>query len=165
MVERRPAPLLPRSAVPPQPPTARLQRHRRGWQRQRPDGQRPDAHYPIGPFAPTDDFGPPHGLGADKSDLGAPQAAFTASTPAVSGISPASGPTSGGQWVAVRGTNLSGATAVDFGRLPAPRVNAISATELRALTPAHPAGHVDVVVKGPAGRSEVSPADRYSFAP
>ena len=125
----------------------------------------PTPTIPSARLGPPTTSGRPTVLGPDKSDLGAPQAAFTASTPAVNGIRPASGPTSGGQWVTVRGTNLSGATAVDFGRVPAPRVNAISATELRALTPAHPAGHVDVVVRGPAGRSEVSPADRYSFAP
>jgi hypothetical protein len=130
-----------------------------------PAANAPTPTIPSARLGPPTTSGRPTVLGPDKSDLGAPQAAFTASTPAVSGISPASGPTSGGQWVTVRGTNLSGATAVDFGRLPAPRVNAISATELSALTPAHPAGHVDVVVKGPAGGSEVSPADRYSFAP
>jgi hypothetical protein len=125
----------------------------------------PTPTIPSARLGPPTTSGRPTVLGPDKSDLGAPKAAFTASTPAVNGISPASGPTSGGQWVTVRGTNLSGATAVDFGGVPASRVNAVSATELRALSPAHPAGHVDVVVKGPAGQSEVLPADRYSFAP
>jgi hypothetical protein len=125
----------------------------------------PTPTIPSARLGPPTTSGRPTVLGPDKSDLGAPQAAFTASTPAVNGVSPASGPTSGGQWVTVRGTNLSGATGVDFGRVRASRVNAVSATELRALSPAHPAGHVDVVVKGPAGQSEVLPADRYSFAP
>jgi hypothetical protein len=63
----------------------------------------------------------------------------------------------------VRGTGLSGARAVYFGGVAAPRFSVLSGTELTARAPAHPAGAVDVVVKGPAGKSSMSPADRYSF--
>jgi hypothetical protein len=104
-------------------------------------------------------------LGPEKSELGAPTAAFAASAPSVDSLSPTTGAPTGGDWVTVRGTNLSRVSAVYFGRVPARRVSVESGTELKALTPAHPVGTVDVVVKGPAGQSKVSPADRYSFAP
>jgi IPT/TIG domain len=106
---------------------------------------------------------PPAVLAPNKSALGRPSAAFAATAPVVGQVTPHSGPAAGGNWVTLRGANMSGASAVYFGRVPAVRVTAVSATEVKALAPAHPAGVVDVVVNGPNGRSQVSPSGRYSF--
>jgi hypothetical protein len=109
--------------------------------------------------------GPAANLGPDKSSFGPPQAAFVAPAPVVAGVSPHGGPVGGGNWVMVHGTNLLGARAVYFGRVRAAGVDVLSVSQLKALAPAHASGTVDVVVAGPSGRSQVSPADRYSFAP
>jgi IPT/TIG domain len=114
----------------------------------------------AGAPAPT---APPAVLGPDKSALGQPSAAFAAVVPVVGRVTPDSGPVAGGNWVTLRGTNMTGASAVYFGRVPAARVSVLSGTEVKALAPAHPAGVVDLVVEGPAGRSKVSASDRYSF--
>ncbi len=88
-----------------------------------------------------------------------------APAPVVDSVSPQTGPVRGGAWVMVHGTNLLGARAVYFGRVPATRIDVLSVTELKAVAPAHAAGTVDVVVSGPSGRSQVSAADRYTFTP
>ena len=115
------------------------------------------------PTIPPARMGAPTQLTPEKSSLGPPKAAFSASVPLVSGLSPGRGPQAGGDWVTVRGTGLSGASKVYFGGVAAPRVSVVSGTEVKAVAPAHAAGSVDVVVEGPAGKSKVSPADRYSF--
>ena len=55
---------------------------------------------------------------ADGGDAVVLTALATNSTPpAVSGVGPATGPTTGGTQVTISGTNLAGATAVDFGSM------------------------------------------------
>jgi hypothetical protein len=120
-----------------------------------PPALRPAASGPLTPGSPTS--------GWTKSHAGAPEAVLGAPPPVVSGLSPATGPVGGGNWVVVRGTDLGAAKAVYFGGVPAARLSAGSGTELKAMAPAHSAGTVDVVVSGPGGRSQVSAADRYSF--
>jgi hypothetical protein len=83
--------------------------------------------------------------------------------PTVTGVSPTSGPATGGTSVTITGTNLSGATAVSFGGTPAATYAVNSATRITATAPAHSAGTVDVVVTGPGGSSATSAADRFSF--
>lgn len=85
--------------------------------------------------------------------------------PAVAGVSPRSGPAAGGTWVVVTGQGLGGVTGVHFGNVLAARVTVVSAGEVRALSPAHAPGTVDVVVNGQIRKSGISPADRYSFVP
>ena len=59
--------------------------------------------------------------------------------PVVTGVSPASGPTAGGTSVTVSGTNLTGATAVDFGTgHPGTSISGVTAT---SLTVTSPSGH------------------------
>ncbi len=85
------------------------------------------------------------------------------SGPTVTGLSPAQGPQAGGTWVTISGNGLGGTTAVHFGTTNAVDFVVVSATELRAETPPHAAGTVDVVVSGLAGSSQASPADRYTY--
>jgi len=108
-------------------------------------------------------LGRPAHSGPAKALAPGPSAQFATARPTISNLSPSSGPASGGDWVVVNGANLGRATSVYFGRVAAARFSALSSTELRVLAPAHEPGTVDVLVAGPAGRSQVSPADRYSF--
>ena len=82
--------------------------------------------------------------------------------PAVSGVSPASGSTAGGQAVTISGSDLDGATGVSFGGAPAASFTA-SATQITAMAPAGPPGVVDVRVTGPGGVSPATAADAYAY--
>ncbi len=82
--------------------------------------------------------------------------------PAVSGISPDTGPVAGGTVVTITGSNLAGATAVDFGATAATSVTVISSTTITATSPAG-SGLVDVTVLTPGGQSAATPADRFGY--
>jgi hypothetical protein len=84
------------------------------------------------------------------------------SPPVVSGVSPPSGSTTGGQAVTITGAHLAGATAVTFGSTPAAGFSA-SNGQITATAPAAAAGTVDVRVATPAGTSDTSLADHYTF--
>ncbi len=82
--------------------------------------------------------------------------------PAVSSISPMSGPSSGGTTVTITGTALGEATAVKFGTVAATSFTVNSETSITAVSP--PAtGVVPVTVKTPAGTSKNTPADIFTF--
>ena len=70
--------------------------------------------------------------------------------PTITNIDPASGPTAGGQSVTITGTNLSGATSVTFGG-SAGTITPNTATSIRATTPSHLAGPVNVVITTAGG--------------
>ncbi|MFI2186664.1 IPT/TIG domain-containing protein [Streptomyces sioyaensis] len=74
-----------------------------------------------------------------------------ASVPVLSGLSPTSGPASGGNTVTLSGTNLSGATVVLFGGSPAV-VLTNTGTQITVLAPAN-TGSVNVTVTTPGGTS------------
>jgi hypothetical protein len=82
--------------------------------------------------------------------------------PTVSSVSPAAGPTGGGQSVAIRGAHLSPQTRVSFGGVPARALAVVSANELRVVTPAHTGGTVPVTVTTVGGSSS---AGSYTFVP
>jgi len=82
--------------------------------------------------------------------------------PAVTGISPNSGPAAGSTSVTITGTHFSGATAVTFGPNAASSVKPGSDTQIVAVSPAG-VGSVDVVVTTPSGPSTTSPADRFTY--
>ena len=86
--------------------------------------------------------------------------------PEVTAVSPGTGPSRGGTPATIAGTGLAGAGAVRFGGAVATQLSLRSATELVAVTPAHPSGPVAVVVDGPGGtsaRREPTAAARYAF--
>jgi hypothetical protein len=90
----------------------------------------------------------------------------TASPPTVTGLSPSSGPTTGGTMVTISGTGFTGATAVRFGSTPATSYTVDSATSIAATSPATTAaGTVDVVVTTPSGTSATSSADEFTYQP
>jgi uncharacterized repeat protein (TIGR01451 family) len=81
----------------------------------------------------------------------------------VTGVSPSRGPTAGGTSVTVTGSGFTGATAVDFGTVPAASFTVDSDTQITATSPARPAGPVDVTVTTPAGTSAAGAADQYTY--
>ena len=84
--------------------------------------------------------------------------------PAVTGVSPSSGPLAAGTPVTITGANLSGATAVKFGASAATNVVVNGAgTQITANAPAGAAGTVDVTVITPGGTSATSASDQYTY--
>ncbi|MCC5792641.1 MAG: IPT/TIG domain-containing protein [Legionellaceae bacterium] len=69
----------------------------------------------------------------------------------LTGIVPASGPSSGGTGFTLTGTGLTGATSVTFGGIAATSVHVVDSTTVTGVTPAHEVGAVDVVIDTPAG--------------
>jgi IPT/TIG domain len=84
--------------------------------------------------------------------------------PAVTGVSPASGPTAGGNTVTITGTGFTNASAVSFGPAAATSFTVSSDTQITATAPPGAAGAVDVLVTVPAtGSSTSSAADQYTY--
>lgn len=101
----------------------------------------------------------------DGVNLQAHLAARSVTAPAVTALSPASGPGAGGTKVTITGALLRGTTAVSFGADASAsyRVNA-AGTVLTATTPAEPAGAVAVTVTTPGG-SATAPDDFTFLGP
>ncbi len=83
--------------------------------------------------------------------------------PTVTALGPTTGPTLGGTTVTITGTNLSGASAVDFGSTPVTSfvVNG-AGTQITVTSPAG-TGTVDVTVVTAGGTSATSSADRFTY--
>jgi O-glycosyl hydrolase len=88
----------------------------------------------------------------------------TRAAPAVTGVTPISGLTTGGQTVTITGSGFTGATDVFFGSSAAV-FTVVSDTQLTATAPAHAVGIIDVTVRNPVGTSATSAADRFTFVP
>jgi len=89
---------------------------------------------------------------------------FTYTTPvAVTGISPSSGLLAGGTAVTIMGTDLSGATAVDFGNTAAAGFAVNPDGTITATSPAESAGTVDVTVITSGGPTPTSSADKFTY--
>ncbi len=73
--------------------------------------------------------------------------------PSVTGISPSSGPTTGGTSVTITGSNFSGATSVHFGTSAANSFTVLSPSEITAVSPAQSAGTQYISVTTPGGSS------------
>ena len=101
--------------------------------------------------------------GGGKSATGAADRfTFRPPRPTVTGLSPDSGPTTGGTVVIITGTGFSGASSVAFATVSASFV-VKSDTSITATTPAEPKGRVDVTVVTAGGASAAGTADRFSF--
>lgn len=86
------------------------------------------------------------------------------SAPVVTGISPSSGSTAGGTSVTITGQYFAGLLSVDFGGYAASSVTLVSYDVITCLSPAQPAGTVDVRVTTPNGNSAVVPADQFDYS-
>src|SRR5690606_12039413 len=71
--------------------------------------------------------------------------------PTISGISPASGSTSGGNVVTITGTNFSGVTNVSFGGIAGTWITVMNPTTIIVSVPAHSVGNADVTVTTTVG--------------
>lgn len=85
--------------------------------------------------------------------------------PAVTRVSPASGPAGGGTSVRITGSELGDARSVHFGAVAATSFRIVSATAIVAVAPAGAAGSVDVTVTSSAGTSTASASDRFTYRP
>jgi lysozyme len=83
--------------------------------------------------------------------------------PAVSAVSPRSGPVAGGTPVTITGTNFVGASSVTFGGMPAASFTVVSAGEITAVSPADASGTVDVVVTTNQGASPANALDEFTY--
>jgi len=78
--------------------------------------------------------------------------------PSITAVSPSSGSTSGGTVVTITGGGFVNGATVTFGGTAGTGVVFVSATELRAVTPAKSAGAVSVVVRNPDGQQATKAA-------
>jgi hypothetical protein len=127
---------------------------------------------PNGLFPATSYYDMASGLGTPKLPaLAVDLCAIVANAPplpTISGISIHSGTTLGGTQITISGQNLTGATAVNFGGVPAASFNVVSATSITAYSPAHAAGiqgaavPVDVWVTTPGGISPPNSGDVFT---
>jgi hypothetical protein len=80
----------------------------------------------------------------------------------VSGLSLTTGPTFGGSHVTITGTGFTGATAVDFGAVPAASYSVVNSTTITAVSPPQAQGPVDVTVVN-GGTSPANPSDVFTY--
>jgi Caspase domain/IPT/TIG domain/Tetratricopeptide repeat len=85
--------------------------------------------------------------------------------PTIVSIAPTSGSSAGGTSVTITGTNFSAATGVTFAGVPAERFTVDNATSITAVTAAHAAGAVDVVVATPGGAATAGAVFTYVEPP
>src|SRR6202023_2676126 len=67
-------------------------------------------------------------------------------TLSVSDVSPTAGTIAGGTQITITGVGFDSGTTVTVGGFAATNVNVVNSTTIKATTPAHAAGTVDVVV-------------------
>ncbi len=82
-------------------------------------------------------------------------------TPVISSLTPGQGPTAGANTVTIAGTNLAGATAVQFGTSPA-TITGNTSTQVTVTVPAAAAAPADVTVTTAGGTSNPLP---YYYIP
>jgi len=83
------------------------------------------------------------------------------SPPAITKLSPAKGPATGGTLVTITGSYLTGAEDVKFGSNPG-RIKSVSVTSITAESPAG-TGTVNVAVTTPNGTSAISKKDHFKY--
>jgi hypothetical protein len=89
---------------------------------------------------------------------------FTYGAPTVSGLSPSTGPTSGGTSVTITGSDFTPDSSVYFGLVQATSVTVSSSTSIVAVSPAAGAGLVTVSVVTPGGQSASSSAAEFEYS-
>jgi len=82
--------------------------------------------------------------------------------PTITSISPTSGPVAGGTTVTIKGSGFTEVSKVLFG--PTVSIFTVnSSTQITVISPASPAGTVDVTVTTPGGTSATSVADQFTY--
>jgi hypothetical protein len=88
---------------------------------------------------------------------------YTYVVPAVTKVSPTSGPAAGGTTVTITGVQFHGATAVTFGATPATTFTVVSPTAITAVAPPGAAGSIDIRVTTTAGLTATTAADIFTY--
>jgi hypothetical protein len=88
---------------------------------------------------------------------------FTYLFPAVTGVSPATGPTVGGNTVTITGTDFTGATKVTFGQVAGTNLTVVNDTTLTVTAPAESLRTTDIRVTTADGTSVANPGDEYTY--
>jgi plastocyanin len=86
-------------------------------------------------------------------------------TPLLAAVDPDSGPASGGTLVTLIGSNFESGCSVTFGSRAATSVTFVNGSTLRAVTPAHDEGTVDVSVSCPDGGDTLAASYTFAAAP
>lgn len=81
---------------------------------------------------------------------------------AITSLSPNTGSINGNTSVTITGINLTGSTGVTFGGTAALSFTVVSDTQITAVTPAHAAGAVNVVVANPGGNATATNGFTYA---
>ena len=102
--------------------------------------------------------------GGTSATSTADQFTYTAAAaPTVTSVAPVSGPATGGTVVLVAGTSFTGATGVTFGGVAATAFAVLADGWLLAISPAQPAGTVDVQVTTFSATSTTSTQDQFTY--
>ena len=105
-------------------------------------------------------------LGGTTPTTGADLYQYVYPAPAVSAVSPASGPAGGGTTVTVVGSGFTGATTVFFGSAKGTTVSVTGAGTLTVKSPPGTSGtSLNVQVKTPGGESPAVAADLFTYVP
>ena len=99
------------------------------------------------------------------SPAAAPARLVYSPPPAITNVSPRSGPPVGGTRVTIFGTGLENAEAVRVGRTNVTNFTVKSDQAIELTVPAEGRGPVDITVTTPLGLSPLSPADRFTYRP
>ena len=83
----------------------------------------------------------------------------------MNGVSPPSGPTAGGTSITITGSGFVAGATVTLGGTAASNVAVLNSTSITALTPAHAAGGVDVVVTNPNAQTGTNVGGFTYFTP
>ncbi|TMG40064.1 MAG: hypothetical protein E6H88_00515, partial [Chloroflexi bacterium] len=83
--------------------------------------------------------------------------------PTVTAVNPASGTTAGGTPITITGTGFAAGATATVGGSAATGVSVVSATQINATTPAHPAGVADVIVTVSGQSSAPNPGDEFAY--
>jgi hypothetical protein len=103
-------------------------------------------------------------LGGVSATSGADQFTYyPASNPAITGVSPNQGYTTGGTTVTISGVHFTGVTSVLFGTVAASHFTVKSDTTIIAVVPAGAGGTMDVTVATATATSADTPADRFTY--
>ncbi len=90
---------------------------------------------------------------------------YVTPAPALSRLSPRTGPTAGGTTVTITGRDLSGATSVRFGSTSATSFHVTSPTTITATSPGRPVGPVNITVTTAGGSATLDDGYSYVAAP
>jgi hypothetical protein len=104
------------------------------------------------------------GAGVSNANTAGDDYTYVQPVPTISGLAPASGPTTGGTSVTITGNNFVAGSTVKFGTVAATGVIVDSKTQIRATAPAAAAaGKVDVQVSGAGVSSANTATDDYTY--